>query len=251
MNSKKKIEMLFLDLIKDIIYQVYCFKRNRYQIKMSANNNRSRASASNSSELKKKFCKVCQDAGKSEKEYTSHYVRSAPGPNGVVVCPTLLSQECRYCYGRGHTVKFCTVLEKNKKAEAFATSSSNQKKVVAKEKPVAKLINAFDALYASDEEEEKELPKVSNNTNIVEKFPVLGTTTVKKEPVKANAFSYAAALATEVKPKPVAPIAVPVIKATPVKKWKSWADCDSSSDEDEDEEEQVQKPVVYEDNSAW
>lgn len=233
--------MLFLDLIKDIIYQVYCFKRNRYQIKMSANNNRSRASASNSSELKKKFCKVCQDAGKSEKEYTNHYVRSTPGPNGVVVCPTLLSQECRYCYGRGHTVKFCTVLEKNKKGEAFA-AVSNQKKVVAKEKPVAKPINAFDALYASDEEEEKELP-----SNIVEEFPVLGGgVAALKEPVKANAFSYAAALAAEVKPKPV-------IKATPVKKFKRWADCESSSDEDEDEdqEEQVQKPLVYEDNSAW
>ncbi len=147
------------------------------------------------------------------------------------------------------------VLEKNKKGEAFAADAvSNQKKVVAKEKPV-KPINAFDALYASDDDDDEEAPsKVSNNTNIVEEFPVLGTTTVKKEPVKANAFSYAAALAAEVKPvAPVAPMAVPVIKATPVKKWKTWADCDSSSDEDEDEdqEEQVQKPLVYEDNSAW
>ena len=58
----------------------------------AAANNCSRASNSNSFELKKKFCKVCQDAGKTEKEYTSNYVRSAPGPNGVLVCPTLLSQ---------------------------------------------------------------------------------------------------------------------------------------------------------------
>jgi hypothetical protein len=213
---------------------------------MSAtNNNRSRAPAL------KKFCKVCQDAGKSEKEYTSHFVRSAPGPNGVVVCPTLLSQECRYCYGRGHTVKFCTVLEKNKKGEAFAAVASNQKKVVAKEKQVNPA-NSFDALYASDNDEEEELvSKVSKNTNIVDEFPVLGA--AKKESlVKANAFSYAAALATEVKPKPLAPVATPVIKTTPVRKWKTWADCDSSSDEDEDEEEVVvQKPVVYEDNSAW
>jgi hypothetical protein len=212
----------------------------------AANNNRSRAPAP----ALKKFCKVCQDAGKSEKEYTNHFVRSAPGPNGVVVCPTLLSQECRYCYGRGHTVKFCTVLEKNKKGEAFAAVASNQKKVVVKEKQV-KPANAFDALYASDDEEEELVSKVSNNTNIVEEFPVLGT---KKEPVvnTSVAFSYAAALATEVKPKPVAPVATPVIKATPVRKWKSWADCETSSDEEEEEEDKVvQKSVVYEDNSAW
>ena len=36
----------------------------------AANNNRSRAPAP----ALKKFCKVCQDAGKSEKEYTNHFV---------------------------------------------------------------------------------------------------------------------------------------------------------------------------------
>ena len=219
----------------------------------AAANNCSRASNSNSFELKKKFCKVCQDAGKTEKEYTSHYVRSAPGPNGVVVCPTLLSQECRYCYKRGHTVKFCSVLEKNKKTEGFVNTSSNQKNDGKKEKPV-KPANTFDALYSSDDEEERGVFKVSNNTNIVDEFPVLDTTsgfaTLKNHihvSTKANTFSYAAALATEVKPKFVTSFVIPDVKATPVRKWKSWADCDSSTDE----EEQVQEHVEYEDNSAW
>ena len=57
------------------------------------------------------FCKVCKDAGKTNSEYTSHWIRNAPGPNGKVVCPTLLKQECKYCKKKGHTPKHCTKLQ--------------------------------------------------------------------------------------------------------------------------------------------
>jgi hypothetical protein len=63
---------------------------------------------------KKSFCKVCHDAGKSEKEYTSHGIKNE---KGIVICPTLLDQNCRYCNKRGHTVKYCPTLEKNKKED--------------------------------------------------------------------------------------------------------------------------------------
>ena len=53
------------------------------------------------------FCVVCRDAGKSEKEYTSHFVKDQPGPNGKVVCPTLLNQACRICAKQGHTSSYC------------------------------------------------------------------------------------------------------------------------------------------------
>ena len=53
------------------------------------------------------YCKVCFDAGKSETEYTSHYLRSAPGPDGKLVCPTLLNQSCLTCGQRGHTSSYC------------------------------------------------------------------------------------------------------------------------------------------------
>jgi hypothetical protein len=53
------------------------------------------------------FCKVCRDAGRPEKEYTSHYVKDQPGPNGKVVCPTLLNQACRICHKTGHTSSYC------------------------------------------------------------------------------------------------------------------------------------------------
>ena len=55
----------------------------------------------------KAFCKVCFDAGKPETEYTSHYPRSAPGPDGKLVCPTLLNQSCLTCGRKGHTSSYC------------------------------------------------------------------------------------------------------------------------------------------------
>ena len=55
----------------------------------------------------KPFCKVCFDAKKSESEYTSHYLKSAPGPHGKVVCPTLLNQSCLTCGQPGHTSSYC------------------------------------------------------------------------------------------------------------------------------------------------
>ena len=53
------------------------------------------------------FCKVCKDAKKSESVYTSHSV----SVGGKVVCPTLLSQECKYCKEKGHTPKHCPKLK--------------------------------------------------------------------------------------------------------------------------------------------
>ena len=55
----------------------------------------------------KPFCKWCFDAGKSEREYTSHYIKDSRGPNGRVICPTLLAHECRFCHETGHTKRHC------------------------------------------------------------------------------------------------------------------------------------------------
>jgi hypothetical protein len=65
-------------------------------------------------QTKTPFCKVCFDAKKSKDEYTSHWVKSKPGPDGVVICPYLLSLQCRYCKGKGHTPRGCPVLKKRK-----------------------------------------------------------------------------------------------------------------------------------------
>lgn len=57
------------------------------------------------------YCKVCHDAGRPLSEYTSHFVKDKKGPDGKVVCPLLLNQECRYCHEKGHTPKECPQLK--------------------------------------------------------------------------------------------------------------------------------------------
>jgi hypothetical protein len=70
------------------------------------------------------FCKVCHDAGKPKSAYTSHFVKDSPGPNGKVVCPFLLSLNCRYCHESGHTVSHCQKLkDKNARVAVVATQA--------------------------------------------------------------------------------------------------------------------------------
>ena len=80
----------------------------------------SSSSSKSSNNNNKPFCKVCYDAGKPEREYTSHYVKNKPGNEGKVICPYLLSLVCTYCKKQeGHTAKHCPVL--------FAKSSSSSR----------------------------------------------------------------------------------------------------------------------------
>ena len=198
---------------------------------------------SNNKQVNKPFCKVCHDAGKPESVYTGHFVRSAPGPNGKVVCPTLLSLECRYCYQSGHTVKFCSVLKEkpNYQSRAQENQSVVQTRPTQKKQEI-KPTNAFAALDVSDEESDEET-KVSAIV-IKEEFPALGgAKSSVQEATKPAAFSYAKALATEI-PRPLVARPLPKI----VTKCR-WADAESS-DEEEDDEDEV-KNKVYEDNSAW
>ena len=104
------------------------------------------------------FCKVCKDAGKSKEEYTSHYILSKPGPDGVVVCPHLLSLECRYCHAMGHTPKYCPKAkannERREKAATNFTTNSDLMRTPNRPKPVStpmapkkqKLTNKFACL---------------------------------------------------------------------------------------------------------
>ena len=71
------------------------------------------------------FCKFCKDAGKTQKEFTSHYPKDKPGKDGKVVCPTILSNECRYCHEKGHAKSHCPVL-KAKNSRKRMTGGSNR-----------------------------------------------------------------------------------------------------------------------------
>ena len=114
----------------------------------------------NSKVAPKPFCKVCHDAGKTEKEYTNHFVKSEPGPNGKVVCPTLLAQECRFCFEAGHTAGYCPVIAANKKAEEKALRLAVRKEKSQAPKPnvVKKPANVF-ALLGSDSDSDEPVSK--------------------------------------------------------------------------------------------
>lgn len=205
---------------------------------------------------KKPFCKVCHDAGKTEAEYTSHYVRSRPDMNGktIVTCPVLAATECRYCYKLGHTTKFCPILEENEKRTKKQKSLAIQAQKAqerAEAKPTAavasnKYASAFSAL-ADDSDDEKPTPvAMPAEVKVVEDFPTLG---VKKEvaPIQKPAVSWAA-----MAEKPAAPVykPAPVPQMTVLRTVsKSWADY-SDSDTEEDEVEDV-PPILTRTESVY
>ena len=135
----------------------------------------------------KPFCPVCQAAGKSEKEYTSHFVKSEPGPNGKVVCPTLLNQVCRYCDKSGHTAGYCPIIAENKareekeqkmkaRQEAIEKREAENAapKVVEKKKPT----NMFAALDDSSDSD-KEVKRAAKKTNKSKVVPVAAVANVE------------------------------------------------------------------------
>ena len=212
----------------------------------------------------KPFCKVCHDAKKSESEYTSHSVRSA---DGKVTCPTLLSQNCRYCHENGHTVKFCTILADKKKEEEHPKP---QMKKVEKKVNNHKQQNTFAVLsadYESDNEEKKE--KIQKNTknikiqNKVEDFPSLGTSMKQAPQQKQIAFSYALMASKtideynmeqherKIKERAQKRMMPPIVKTQSSFVKRSWVEMmDESESEGEDEYEDENYDNDYLSNTA-
>ena len=136
----------------------------------------------------KKFCSVCHKAGKSEREYTSHFIKSIPGPNGIVICPTILSSECKFCFQRGHwaSEEYCPALRQKKKQEK--KEQYRQQPVVVSSTATKSVhlqkLSTYEALgYDSDNES---APAPSKK----EEFPALGNASVKVLKLP-TAFSYA------------------------------------------------------------
>lgn len=214
---------------------------------MSYKSNNNKKFASNG---KKPFCKVCHDAGKTESEYTSHFVRSLPDMNGKtkITCPILAATECRYCYELGHTTKFCPILEENNKrskkeksvaiqyqrAEQRVSSRTVPEPLVEK-----KYAGAF-AAFGDESDDEKPVAKVA----VVDEFPALFGSKTATAPVAKSAVSWAAMAEKPAVPV-LKPIVKPAIKNTPQIAGKSWADY---SDSEEEEEEFQSAPLVRTDS---
>lgn len=212
---------------------------------------------------KKPYCKVCHDAGKSEEVYTSHYVRSDPGPNGKVTCPTLLASTCKYCSKQGHTASRCTEIAKNNKIAAKLEAKNNYYRENNKEevKKSTKKNNLFDLL--NEDEVVKKIKKEKK-----EEFPALTSKKAINQQVVPLQVSYAniankgyqeavkEEILQEIMEKKM-PIVKPVIivKKIVEQKKRSWAEM--ASDDEDEEDEEVDLPSYHEymeeylGNDAW
>jgi len=169
---------------------------------------------------KKPFCKVCHDAGKPESEFTNHWVKDL---NGKITCPTLLNNECRYCFKRGHTIKFCAVLAKNNKEIKPKTINKPliQKKPVFQNKPT----NGFAVLCNDDDEEEI--------TNIV--FGIEKPRLVEKKVSSWADIAATPAIILKPEVKQDKQISKPIQKPIQGKSWADWTD----SEDEEDKEDEL------------
>lgn len=248
-------------------------KLNFKFLKMYAN---SKNSINNSINNKATFCKVCHDAGKSEKEYISHGLKNE---RGIVICPTLLEQCCRYCNKKGHTVKYCPTLSKNSKEDKKQDNKNNyllknkqhedtNTNIKSSIKYKNKKNNFFMALC--DDSSDEENKTISNNKNnqlnkkskVVDNFPPLSTTKQTKNNTNINTPNFKniititkeeeakeKALREEedifkrlnekkIKRDEITIIAAPKSLVEVVTRKRNWADVYSSDEEDEEEDEE-------------
>lgn len=175
--------------------------------------------------IKKPFCKVCQDAGKPEREYTSHWVKDMAGNT---TCPTLLNTECRFCHKLGHTAKFCKEL--NKKPATPQMKKTPVK--VTQNKQVA--VSAFAALDEDSEEEEQ--PEPEPEPDVKNDWASIAAKPKNVEPVMQSTGFVTLTKNTKYKPVQVEEAEPkPEPKPEPTVTTRRWADL--SDDEEEEGEE--------------
>ena len=99
-----------------------------------SSSSRNTSSSSTTGRAPTSFCKVCRDAGRPESEYTSHFVKDQPGPNGKVVCPMLLNQACRICENPGHTSSYCPQY-RSRREEPRREEPRREERYIEREQP--------------------------------------------------------------------------------------------------------------------
>jgi len=182
----------------------------------------------------KMYCKVCQDAGKPESEFRSHFTRESKDPNAKVCCPTLLALECRYCFKQGHTVKYCKVLKSNEKKKLWSQQKMVEAPILKKEEKKL-IMNKF--AYLDDSEDEEEETKM-----VEEDFPQLCAPKQINNDISQNTYMNALNKTPVALPETIPVRIVPTL--TNQKKKVSvmdlnWASLDSDSEEDEEDYEHV------------
>jgi hypothetical protein len=228
--------------------------------RVNTNQGYPRSSAAANKVAVKKNCGVCKNAGLPESAYTSHFTKSVPGPQGIVICPTILANECSICYERGHFRSACPKL---------AEKVKNDKRAIVEDKPLQKKpvqpviqVNRgrFSALSNADSDSDSETvdrtigKKRKVEEPVKEAWPLLSSSVSTQAKVDKPTFASIIAAPAPMKKvdtsKPnicgftvltkASDVKAPVYyerneaeKAAYAKLKKSWADSDSE-DEDED-----------------
>ncbi len=249
---------------------------------MSYNNNINNrkfnnVSGSSNRPVYKSFCKVCQDAGKPESVYTNHNVRQSQDKNSPVTCPTLLAQECRNCFKKGHSSKYCPQIQGQQHAdnrpfqrpseryqqqqgqqqterpfqrpsERYQQQTQKQVATATRPLPQEKRQAPKNVFMVFEEDEEDQLKKEEQELKELQQSKLApAPVAIRNQPAP---FSYAKiiAVAPEVNKKEEVKKAIiiaekeaakarPVIVLREVKRIESWANCESDSEGDEEEED--------------
>jgi hypothetical protein len=218
-----------------------------FQKKDSRNANK----AVNAKAVNATFCKVCHDAGKPESEYTSHFVKDIPGAGGVVVCPTLLAQQCGYCHTSGHTVSYCKLLKQHQKAKEHYNRKcdfleSKSKTAV----PATKQTKSAFAALAEDSDDEID----ANVVKQVCPFPALCEIKHVKQEVKSISYSEMASKPAALAGNAFADAVQVASKKTKTKTIvthdvrRRWVDMMSDSEDDDDADEMDVSEIS---NDGW
>jgi hypothetical protein len=190
-----------------------------------------------------KFCKVCFDAGKSETEYTSHFVKDRPGKGGLVVCPTINNVECRYCHQVGHTVKYCKMIEeKEKQAKKFNALKQITNKNISSNKNTNNISNTnpFEILMNDDNDDmmndQYDQYDQYESVSSISTKKISGWAAVLANPApiqEAKTESIQEAKTEQNEDTPNSSVVEGFVK--PRKRILNWADCDSDSDLSDEE----------------
>ena len=162
---------------------------------------------------------------------------------GIVVCPTLLATECKYCHMVGHTVKYCNML-KYKRRMSFVRDDVVKVDVKVdvtadKKKNNIQTKNTFDSLIESDSEDE---------VVVAAPVAVAPPVVVAPTPTPLQGWAAIAAKAPTAKAPTAQTAKAPTAKAPTVLKhvgksfafgkglsrsWADWTDSDDEEDEDD------------------
>jgi hypothetical protein len=240
------------------------YSQSTTRVNSSAKMNKPAASAA------KPFCNACFKAGKDESSYNSHFPKSIPGPNGVVVCPTILAAACKYCGESGHWANetHCPAMrtdaKKNREFERVASRRAAAA-VSASQPTLQKVVNrgAFAVLDVDSDSDSDSDNNISKSNKRPREHDIPKPVAVVQSPLPRAGVSWASMAANQVtvkmpertvyySQKPVyVPLTVGQKEALKIlserdssskKKTFNWIDSDSDSDGEEDEEC---------DNSAW